>query len=194
MRIQTANQLRGRAIGAIFFACFGTGWILLALTAKELISPVTVSGTVAGMVVLLLAAAYLLRRAKLWPRVQEDPSKDRARGRAFAWINAIQWTAVAIVAFTFAKFHIDAYVMSAITAIVGLHMFPLARLFRYPLHNLTGGILMAWAAASVALVPVAEMQGTTALGTGIILWASAALTLAIALRASQQPAAAQAVA
>ena len=84
--------------------------------------------------------------------------------------------------------------MSAITAIVGLHMFPLARLFRYPLHNLTGGLLVAWAAVSVALVPVAEMQGTTALGTGMILWASAALTLAIALRASQQPAAAQAVA
>jgi hypothetical protein len=182
MSIQTANQLRGRAIGAIFFACFGTGWLFLALAAKQLINPATVSATVAGMMVLLLAAAALMRRAKRWPLVADDPSI----GRAFGWINAIQWTAVAIVAFAFARLHIDAYTTSAITAIVGLHMFPLARLFRYPLHYLTGAVLVSWAGASSAFVPVAEMQGTAALGTGFILWASAAATLAIALQASRQ--------
>jgi hypothetical protein len=186
MVIQTANQLRGRAVGAIFFACFGTGWIFLALAAKQLINAATATGTVVGMVVLLMAAAYLMRRARLWPQVQEDPSSDRARGRAFTWINAFQWTAIAIIAFSFSKLHIDAYATSAITAIVGLHMFPLARLFRYPLHYLTGTVLVAWAAASAALVPVAEMQGTTALGTGAILWASAMVTLGLGLWASQR--------
>lgn len=177
MVIQTANQLKGRAIGAIFFACFGTGWIFLALTAKQLINGATISATMAGMVVLLLAAAYLIRQARLWPRVADDP----ARGRAFAWINAIQWTLIATVAFSFAKLHIDAYATSAITAIVGLHLFPLARLFRYPLHYLTGLLLVAWAAVSVVFVPMAEMQGTAALGTGTLLWLSAATTLGLAL-------------
>jgi hypothetical protein len=190
MKLQTANQLRGRAIGAIFFACFGTGWIFLALTANQRINPATVSATMVGMVILLLAAAYLIRQARLWPRVQDDPSM----GRAFGWINAIQWTAVFIVAFSFAKFHIDAYTTSAITAIAGLHLFPLARLFRYPLHYLTGALLVAWAVASAALLPVPEMQGTTALGTGVILWASAAATLAIALQSSRQTVPAQAAA
>jgi hypothetical protein len=194
MKIQTANQLRGRAIGSIFFTCFGTGWIFLALAAKQIINAATASGTVVGMVVLLLTAAYLLRRAKLWPRVADDPAIERARGRAFMWINAIQWTAVAIVAFSFANFHMDAYTTSAITGIVGLHMFPLARLFRYPMHYLTGGLLVAWAAASAALLPVAEMQGTTSLGTGILLWLSAAATLTIALQASRQTVGAQAAA
>jgi hypothetical protein len=179
----TANQLKGRAIGAMFFACFGTGWIFLALTAKQLINPVTASATVAGMVVLLLAAAYVMRRARLWPRVAEDSN----RGRAFTWINAIQWTAVFIVAFSFARFHIDTYTTSAITAVVGLHLIPLARLFRYPLHYLTAALLVAWAVASAALLPLAEMQGTTSLGTGILLWLSAAVTLALAWQASRQP-------
>ena len=85
----------------------------------------------------------------------------------------------------------DAYTTSAITTIVGLHLFPLARLFRYPLHYLTGGLLVVWAAASAALVPMAEMQGTTSLGTGVILWLSAAATLGLALQASRQPIAAQ---
>jgi len=68
----------------------------------------------AGMSILFLTAFYLLRQSRRWPRVPDDPG----RGRAFGWINAIQWTAVFIVAFSFAKLHIDAYVISAITAII----------------------------------------------------------------------------
>ncbi len=182
--IQTANQLRGRAIGASFFACFGTGWIFLALAAKQRINAATATGAVAGMLVLLFAAAYLMRQARLWPQVADDPG----RGRAFAWVNGIQWTAIAIIVFSFARFHLDAYTTSAIAAVIGLHLFPLARLFRYRLHYLTGAALVAWAVASAAFVPVAEMQGTTALGTGGILWASATVTLGLALARTRRAA------
>jgi hypothetical protein len=185
-----ANQLSGRAIGSMFFAGFGTGWLFMALAAKQWIGFATVSGVMLGMSILFLTAFYLLRQSRRWPRVPDDPG----RGRAFGWINAIQWTAVFIVAFSFAKLHIDAYVISAITAIIGLHMFPLARLFRYPLHYATGAVLVAWAAASAILAPVEQMQGTAALGTGIILWLSAAVTLAVAVHAARQPVPAQSVA
>ena len=77
-----------------------------------------------------------------------------------------KWTAVFIVAFSFARLHIDAYTTSAITAIAGLHMFPLARLFRYPLHYLTGGLLVVWAATSAALVPVAADARYDRVGDG----------------------------
>jgi len=162
----------------------------MALAAKQWIGFATVSGVMLGMSILFLTAFYLLRQSRRWPRVPDDPG----RGRAFGWINAIQWTAVFIVAFSFAKLHIDAYVISAITAIIGLHMFPLARLFRYPLHYATGAVLVAWAAASAILAPVEQMQGTAALGTGIILWLSAAVTLAVAVHAARQPVPAQSVA
>jgi hypothetical protein len=178
-----ANQLSGRAIGSMFFAGFGTGWLFLALAAKQLITFATVSGVLLGMLFLFLTAFYLLRQSKRWPRVPADPSMRRV----FAWINAIQWIGVAVVAFSFAKLHIDAYVISAITAIIGMHMFPLARLYRYPLHYATGAVLVAWAAASAILVPAEQMQGTAALGTGIILWLSAVVTLAVAVNAARQP-------
>jgi hypothetical protein len=167
----------------MFFAGFGTGWLFLALAAKQLITFATVSGVLLGMLFLFLTAFYLLRQSKRWPRVPADPSMRRV----FAWINAIQWIGVAVVAFSFAKLHIDAYVISAITAIIGMHMFPLARLFRYPLHYATGAVLVAWAAASAILVPAEQMQGTAALGTGIILWLSAVVTLAVAVNAARQP-------
>jgi uncharacterized membrane protein YccF (DUF307 family) len=181
---QTANAFSGRAIGSIFFAGFGALWLALSLYAMELLRVATVFGVLMGTAVLVLAALYLLRQAKKWPRVPDDP----AVGRAFGWINAVQWIAVCAAAFTLAKLHLDAYVMNAITAIVRLHMFPLARLFRYWPHYVAGGVLVAWAAASPALVPLERLQGVAALGTGIILWCSAAVTLTLALRAARRPA------
>jgi hypothetical protein len=183
MNFPDANQLRGRAIGSIFFACFGAAWLFMALAARQSINAASAAGTLAGMAALLLAAIYLLRQAKRWPCVPNDP----ATGRAFGWVNAIQWIAIAVTAFMLGRLHLVAYTPSAVTCIVGLHMFPLARLFRYPLHHATGALLVGWAVVSAASVPVAEMQGTAALGTGIILWLSSAVTLVIGLRTAGQP-------
>jgi hypothetical protein len=179
----TANRIGGRAIGALFFTGFGAIWLLLGLYAKEQLTSTPLSMVACGTVLLAGGAFLLLRRAKALPRMPQDP----AMARAFKRINVIQWVAVAVVAFAFARFGIDVYVISAITAIVGLHMFPLARLFRYPLHYLTGSALVSWAAASVLLFPKDEMQGSTALGTGLILWLSALVTLGLAMRAVRMP-------
>jgi hypothetical protein len=177
---QTANQLSGRAIGALFFAGFGAIWLALSLYALERLGVATLGALSLGLVVLVVAALYLLREAKRWPRVPDDP----AIGRAFGWVNVIQWIAIGVAVFLCSRMHLDAYVMSAITAIVGLHMFPLARLFRYTPHYVTGAALVAWSVASVLLAPVEALQGVAALGTGTILWLSAAVSLAIGLHAA----------
>lgn len=178
----TTNTFTGRAIGATFFAAFGALWLFLSLYARQELNPATIAGIFFGLALLLLAIFQLVRESSRFPRVPSDP----AQGRAFTWINAIQWLAVCIVAFGCAKLHLETYVISAITFIVGVHMFPLARLFRYPLHNVTGAALVIWAAATVALVPAEQLQGITSMGTGVILWLSAAATLGIALRATRQ--------
>jgi hypothetical protein len=184
--IITANQLRGRAIGSIFFAGFGALWIVLSLYVRETLTVDTAILVAAVAAALLLSALWLMNQANRFPMMPEDP----ARGRAFIRINGIQWAAVGVVAFTFARLHMDSYVLSAITAIVGIHFFPLAKLFRYPLHNLTGAVLVVWASATVLLIPTDHLQGVTALGTGILLWASAAITLTLAIAAAQRTSAA----
>ena len=185
----TANRIGGRAVGALFFTGFGAIWLLLGLYAKERLTAAPLSMVACGTVALAGGAFFLLRRAKALPRTPQDP----AMARAFKWINIIQWAAVAVVAFAFARLGIDAYVISAITAIVGLHMFPLARVFRYAMHYVTGSALVGWAAVSVLLFPKDEMQGPTALGTGLILWLSALVTLALAMRALRAPVTASSV-
>jgi len=182
MNGQTANKLQGRAIGSAFFAGFGALWLVLALIARGALHVTTASAVLLVMAVLLLAARSLYRAARRFPREPDDP----AVGRAFAWVNGIQWIAISIVAFSFARLHIDAYVLSAIAAIVGLHMFPLARLFRYPLHHVTGAALVAWAAASAIAFPTELMQAVAALGTGAILWLSATAGLTLGLSSVRQ--------
>jgi len=138
MKIENANQLRGRASGVIVVAAFGALWLFLSLYAWQIINVATVSGIALGLAALITAAVYLFREAKRWPRVPDDPAEGA-------------------VAFTLAKLRLDAYIPSAITAIVGLHMFPLGRIFRYPAHYRAGAILLAWAVASVVFVPVADL-------------------------------------
>jgi hypothetical protein len=179
----TANQLSGRATGSIFFSGFGALWIALALYIKQTLTVDLAIGIGAGLAALLLTSCWLLRQAKHFPKLPENKFVSREFNR----INAMQWIAIAVVGFTFARLHIDVYVLSAITAIVGIHMFPLAKLFRYPLHNVTGAALVVWASVSVLFVPADHLQGVTAIGTGIILWLSAAVTLALAIKLSIQP-------
>jgi hypothetical protein len=178
----TANQLSGRAIGSIFFSGFGALWLFLALYIRQILTPASVSAVALGLALLLLAAFNLLRQAKRWPRTEENAAEKQAFNR----INIIQYVAIGIVAFSFNRLHIDSYVLSAITAITGLHLFPLARLFRYPLHYATGGLLTAWAVASVLFAPTEQLQGITAIGTGTILWLSATTTLFLASRTARQ--------
>jgi len=171
----TANQIQGRAIGALFFTCFGGLWFLLALAASGQLNASSASALAVGTGLLALVCILLRRKGGHFRREEEDPAVQRAFGR----VNAIQWIAIFVVAFVFGRLHWDAYTPSAVTAIVGLHMFPLARLFRYPLHYLNGAVLVAWALASIFVAPVAELQSTTAAGTGSLLWISAVITLAV---------------
>lgn len=183
-----ANQLSGRAIGSIFFSFFGVVWLGLAFYIRQALTTGTIIGLASLLGVLILTALWLFKQSTRWPKATEDPN----RSRAFNCVNAIQWIAVAVIAFSFSKLHLDAYTMSAITAVVGIHLFPLAKLFRYPMHNITGAALVLWASATVLLVPTEILQGITALGTGSVLLTSAAIAQGLAVRAAMRANAAEA--
>ncbi len=177
-RALTANHVSGRAIGSLFFTGFGGIWLTLALYVRDRVTPFSVTAVAAGLAVLFPACFWLFRQARRFPETEDDP----AVARTFRRINILQWLAVAVVAFVFGRLHLDAFVVSAITAIVGLHLFPLARLFHNPLHSVTAIVLVLWAGASLLIAAPSELQGVAALGTGAILWISAAASLTIEAR------------
>jgi hypothetical protein len=81
-------------------------------------------------------------------------------------------------------FHLPEFIVPAIATIVGLHLFPLARVFHYPIHHVTATLLVLWPAGVVLALPQERLPSVGALGTAAILLVSAAYTLTIATRAT----------
>lgn len=175
----TANQLAGRAIGSLFFIGFGAAWFVLALYLYEMFSARNLGGVFLFAAAQAVVALRLMRRSRKYPRLPEDPKV----GRAFGGINAIQWVAIFIIVSILTRLHLDPWSVPAIAGIVGLHLLPLAKLFRNRLHYATGSLLVLWAAGTSVLIKPAHLQAVCSLGTGSILWLSAVATLAIAFSA-----------
>lgn len=186
MATSTADQLTGRAIGALFFAAFGGAWLALWLAATQRLIAATAGALGAGVLALGLAGEWVLRRARRLPvplPTPTDAAQARREWRVFGAVNVGQWGAIFLAGGLLPRLGFALYLTPAIVLIVGLHFFPLAQLFRYGGHYLTGGALLAWALGCMVLVPPPAWQARVALGAGIILWLSAGYTLGRAAQA-----------
>jgi hypothetical protein len=172
---QQTNRLRGRAIGALFFIGFGALWLVLGLFVRSQLDAAGLCWILGFALALAAAAVHVMRRAGRARRTPESARRDRV----FYGINAIQWIAVFLAMNLLHRLQLDVYGLSVIAAIVGLHLFPLARLFRYPLHYATGALMVAWSVIAACKLPLDALQGITALGAGVLLWLSAGVTLAL---------------
>ena len=179
---RSVEALRGRATGVLFLSGFGALWFLLGLAASQRLSLPTACALAAGLVALVAGTVLLRRRSAALPPTRLDPEEQRRAGRTFGRVNAAQWAAIVLIAVVLGRLHLDAYTPAAVTVVVGLHFFPLARLFRSPQHHVTGAALVLWGAVCLLLVPRDVLQSTSAFGTGAILWTAAAVTLVRSFR------------
>lgn len=179
---RSVEALRGRATGVLFLSGFGALWFLLGLAASQRLSLPTACALAAGLAALVAGAVLLRRRSAALPASRLDPEEQRQAGRTFGRVNAAQWAAIVLIAVVLGRLHLDAYTPAAVTVVVGLHFFPLARLFRSPQHHVTGAALVLWGAVCLLLVPRDVLQSTSAFGTGAILWTAAAVTLVRSFR------------
>ncbi len=115
--------------------------------------------------------------------IPENPT----HGRAFGWINALQWIAIFIVVQILTRLHLDAYTVSAIAGIVGFHFFPLAKLFKNRMHYVTGSAMVFVGCGHGRSGAARTDAGQCGHGRRLILWASAAITLAMSLIAVRRP-------
>ena len=183
-RSQTAEAISGRATGVLFFAGFGTLWFCTGLAAMHRLNVGT--GAVAAIILagLVVPALWVLKRSSALPKQTVDPEVEAQISRTFNRANTAQWIAIPVAVVLLNVVHQTAYIVPAIATIVGLHLFPLARAFRYPMHYVTGALLVLWSAASVFVLPRENVASIGALGTSAILLLSAAYTLTNAARAA----------
>lgn len=172
-----AHARAGRAIGAMFFYGFGGAW--LALWAANSFEPpwFALAAIVLATGMLLGFAWRVYRRHHPRGTALPDTPAERQRARRFQWINAAQWIAIFVVANLLSRSGHGRYVLASIVAIVGLHFLPLARLFAYPPHLLTGVAMVGWAVVCSLLPGLGPDSAAMALGAGVVLWASASWAL-----------------
>jgi hypothetical protein len=150
--------------------------MLLALLQRQLAIPLYLAVLAVCVLAYSAAGIWLLRLARRLPREPEDP----ARSRAFLRINAITWIAVGVAGFFLHQLKQDAAFLPVLAILVGLHFIPLGRLFGNIPQIGTGVFMTLWAVAALLFVPAEHLPSTVCFGSGLILWQSAAITLAVA--------------
>lgn len=185
MTSTTTEQVAGRATGALFFSLFGAAWLSLWLLGIQHLTLSTGAGIVLGALVLLLVSAWVLRQTKQLTTATPSPeeaARRKQKGRVFGWVNAVQWGTVILLVQLLPRLGYKQAIIPAIIVVTGLHFFPLARLFANRVHYLTGGALVACALGCLLLGQQPALQAQAALGAGLILWASAAYALWVAVQ------------
>jgi len=163
---------KGRAIGALICGFFGAFWMFQALFLGSAASPLWLTLTA-------LIAAILV----LWPAAE----LFRSRSAPYSCVQGVTWSSVSIPYWTVVVIEFVACTVGGnwlnyvhrsdlspqlIGLIVGVHFFPLAKIFRAPIYYWTGAAMLAGVAASVAF-PAGAVRNLTACGLcGLALWAT----------------------
>ncbi|MEW5315003.1 MAG: hypothetical protein WDW38_006460 [Sanguina aurantia] len=134
---------------------------------------------------LLLRSAAFVVTAALAAQI---PCRGTCHGAAlvvaagqFLLVVLLEIVAINVIVLTLAMHHLDAYQMPAIALVVGLHFFPLARVFAMPHYVLTGAVMTAASIGGIALLVIGSDARLCNTGVDFacaaILWTTAGLTL-----------------
>lgn len=191
MQTSDAQRAYGMSIGTIFFVLFGAAWLWLGLYNAGWLRGWMIALIVIVVLLLMVPSAVILRRTAPTVRQSMDVVRKAKIRRVFGVVNGIQWTAVFVASSLLARFHREVLIAPAIALIVGLHMFPLANLFEYGWHHVTGALLVLLAVLATWFDRTAQsMNVIVCVGAGIILWLSAGVETLYGMAAARRVAAA----
>jgi hypothetical protein len=171
-------RLRGRTVGAIVCAGFGAYalycWTQVEVSGER--SPWFGAIATAAAILIAWAIANLvaLRHA---PRVILDKRLARLYRIVYVLIVAIEATAISFGGPILSHFHRPDLYGQWVGAVVGLHFFPLGKLFKLPLYYWTGAAISLAAFGSLLISPSPLRSAMTAGATGLALWITALIIL-----------------
>ena len=139
----TRGFARGAAIGALVLTGFGGFWAIESVVHQsEAPAWEWVAVGVTGAVLASLCLLRMVRAANL--AEAHDPGlaarAGRRMGMSFGIIFGIEGLLIGAAAAALAQAGRPLLIPVAIALIVGLHFFPLARVFRVPVYHLTGSL------------------------------------------------------
>ena len=126
---------------------------------------------------------------------QEDATEAKRIWIWFGIIFGIEFVLIAISSTLLSTFKGDVFIAPAIALIVGIHFFPLSRLFHVPVFSITGGLLSVLAlVALIALLLGLPIAGSSpynwslfvGIGTTLTLWLTAVYITQFGFRVMRQ--------
>lgn len=171
-------RMRGRAVGAIVCAGFGAyslyWWIQAAIQGER--RPWFGAIAVATAILVIWAIANLVTLRHV-PRVALDKRLVRFYRIGYALIVATEGAAISVGGPILGHFHRPDLYGQWVGAVVGIHFFPLGKLFKLPLYYGTGAAISLAAFGSLLISTNPLRSAVTAGGTGLALWITAVITL-----------------
>jgi hypothetical protein len=147
----------GVATGIFFMAFFGACWGLFSTAFLGGGMRIVVQ-LIIGLVTLGLfgAGGLVLWYARSLPTVlsPEDAAVRQQINRWFGIVFGLEFILIALASILLSRWQVSWFIAPVTALIVGVHFFPLARLFRVPVYYVTGALL-----AALALVAVAALLG-----------------------------------
>lgn len=172
-QLSAQGRQGARAVGAMFFSFFGAAWLLIACHLAHRRGLIAVALVFTGALMLALGAVGSWRKRRRAMRALRQTPESRRIKRRFRAINAMQWISISVAVYLLRRAGLEAWIVPVMMLIVGVHFLPLARVFRYAPHYLTGAVLIGTA----VLYPVASPGGPgSPLGSliaGLTLWLAA---------------------
>lgn len=163
----------GPATGQMFFAGFGTLWMIdWCLQRHGADLPTLTLIVLAGSTIFLWAWCEF-QQGNAEAKVRVESSRYRAWQRAFRWVNVMQWLAVLVANIALNAVGHAEWIVPAVILIVGVHFIPLARVFHAPRHYVTGAALIVVALGYPWIANSGPHYPMGAFATGSILWISA---------------------
>jgi hypothetical protein len=168
--------------GAALMFVFGGLWLFLGvLSGTPLPSWVR---TVLLLTGLLLAGwgGVTAKRAVTLSHVASPPTEvENIRGRQirrrFGWISGLEGAAIFVVVLSLNLAHRPKAIPPAIAIIVGLHFFPLARLFSAPLYYATGTLGCVIGVIGLLISESSLRSSFVGIAFGLLLWLTTAMVL-----------------
>jgi hypothetical protein len=170
--VRSAFQLKVSARGALIRSVFGSNLMYWAVVLSGHRTPLRFSIVTVPALGLTLWAIALVRATRKLPSSAAEADHWRTV-RKFYWLDVgLEWGLMGVAVFALAQIGRFDLVPQVFGVIVGLHYFPLGKIFRAQQYYWTGGVMVMLAVGSL-LIAHGQMRDVVAcVAVGLTLWVS----------------------
>lgn len=164
----------------MIFAVGGSIWLLISAGQFARWGlPVLLPIAVIAAAIIFTGFRIRKRGGKAGENAYTDEERRRTM-RKYVIVNLVTWAGAFIAVNVLGNTAHNELILSALIAIVGLHMFFMPPAYRYRSNTIAGACLIAWAVLASFVFRGRTIAGAATLGAGLILWASSAIALKVA--------------